>query len=80
MKNSALVVIDLQNDITKNYREIIENVNEAIDWAVRKDLWVIYMYKIAANAQVQRIVSTPVSLTKYILLASAVMTWNTDWS
>ena len=22
MKNSALVVIDLQNDITKNYREI----------------------------------------------------------
>ena len=32
MKNSALVVIDLQNDITKNYREIIENVNEAIDW------------------------------------------------
>ena len=27
MKNSALVVIDLQNDITKNYREIIEKVN-----------------------------------------------------
>ena len=24
MKNSALVVIDLQNDITKNYREIID--------------------------------------------------------
>ena len=43
MKNSALVVIDLQNDITKNYREIIENVNEAIDWAVRKDLWVVYI-------------------------------------
>ena len=39
-----------------------------------------YMYKIAANAQAQRIVSTPVSLTKYILFASAVMTWNTDWS
>ena len=44
MKNSALVVIDLQNDITKNYREIIENVNEAIDWAVRKDLWVVYIH------------------------------------
>ena len=43
MKNSALVVIDLQNDITKNYREIIENVNEAIDWAVQKDLWVVYI-------------------------------------
>ena len=43
MKNSALVVIDLQNDIMKNYREIIENVNEAIDWAVKKELWVIYI-------------------------------------
>ena len=30
MKNKALVVIDLQNDITKNYKEIIENVNEAV--------------------------------------------------
>ncbi len=43
MKNTALVVIDLQNDITKNYREIIENVNRAIDRAVRKDLWVVYI-------------------------------------
>ena len=40
MKNSALVVIDLQNDITKNYREIIGKVNEAIDWAVQRELWV----------------------------------------
>lgn len=43
MKNSALVVIDLQNDITKNYKEIIENVNEAIGWAVQKEMWVIYI-------------------------------------
>lgn len=43
MKNSALVVIDLQNDITKNYREIIEKVNEAIDWAARKELCVVYI-------------------------------------
>lgn len=43
MRNSALVVIDLQNDITKNYREILSNVNEAIDWAVRKELWVVYI-------------------------------------
>ena len=42
MKNSALVVIDLQNDITKNYKEIIEKVNEAIDWAVEKGLRVVY--------------------------------------
>ena len=43
MKNSALVVIDLQNDITKNYMEIIEKVNEAIDFAVRKGLHVVYI-------------------------------------
>ena len=43
MKNSALVVIDLQNDITKNYREIIEKVNEAIDKAVHENLWVVYI-------------------------------------
>ncbi len=43
MKNSALVVIDLQNDITKNYREIIEKVNEAIDWAVQKELCIVYI-------------------------------------
>lgn len=43
MKNSALVVIDLKNDITKNYREIIEKVNKAIDWAVEKGMWVIYI-------------------------------------
>ena len=43
MKSSALVVIDLQNDITKNYQEIMDNVNEAIDWAAQKELWVIYI-------------------------------------
>ena len=43
MKKRALVVIDLQNDITKNYREIIENVNAAIGWAVQKELWVVYI-------------------------------------
>jgi nicotinamidase-related amidase len=43
MKNSALVVIDLQNDITKNYKEIIEKVNAAIDWAVQKGLCIIYI-------------------------------------
>ena len=43
MKNSSLFVIDLQNDITKNYREISDKVNEAIDWAVEKKLMVIYI-------------------------------------
>ena len=43
MQEKALVVIDLQNDITKNYRDIIGNVNRAIDWAVRNELWVVYI-------------------------------------
>ena len=43
MKNSALVVIDLQNDITKNYKEIIAKVNKAIDWAEQKELWIVYI-------------------------------------
>ena len=43
MKNSALIVIDLQNDITKNYKEIIEKVNEAINLAVQKELHIVYI-------------------------------------
>ncbi len=43
MKNSVLVVIDLQNDITKHYKEIIDRVNQAIDRAVGKRMCVIYI-------------------------------------
>lgn len=43
MIKRALVVIDLQNDITKNYREIIGRVNDAVDWAVSQDMTVIYI-------------------------------------
>ena len=50
MKNSALVVIDLQNDITKNYREIIETVNAAVDWAVRQELWVVFIQNHSLSA------------------------------
>jgi nicotinamidase-related amidase len=41
--NKALVVTDIQNDITKNYREIIGNINKAIDWAVNNDIHVVYI-------------------------------------
>ena len=43
MKNKALVVIDLQNDITKNYKTIIGQVNAAIDWAVANEMHIIYI-------------------------------------
>lgn len=39
----ALIVIDIQNDITKNYKEIIDNINTSIDWAVRNDIPVVYI-------------------------------------
>lgn len=43
MQNKALVIIDIQNDITKNYKEIIENINTAIAWAVKSELHVLYI-------------------------------------
>lgn len=43
MKNKALVIIDIQNDITKNYKEIIGNINKAIEWADANDMHVIYI-------------------------------------
>ena len=43
MTDKALVVIDIQNDITKNYKEIIENINAAVGWAVDHDIHVVYI-------------------------------------
>ena len=43
MSNKALVVIDIQNDITKHYRDIIDSINSAIDWAVELGMTVIYI-------------------------------------
>lgn len=39
----VLVIIDIQNDITKNYKDIIGNINKAIDWAVDNDIYVVYI-------------------------------------
>lgn len=43
MQNKALIVIDIQNDITKHYKDIIDNINRAIDWAVGSDIHVVYI-------------------------------------
>ena len=53
MKNKALVVIDIQNDITKNYKKIIDRINQAIDWAVAEGLYVIYIkhYNLSAGTR-----------------------------
>ncbi|MGN0773107.1 MAG: cysteine hydrolase family protein [Candidatus Ventricola sp.] len=39
----ALVIIDIQNDITKHYRDIIHGINTAIDWAERKGMTIVYI-------------------------------------
>ena len=43
MNNKALVVIDIQNDITKHYQDIIDRVNAAIGWAVEQKMEVVYI-------------------------------------
>ena len=43
MSHKALVIIDIQNDITKHYRDIIDKLNAAIDWAVEQEMDVVYI-------------------------------------
>lgn len=43
MQHKSLVIIDIQNDITKNYKEIIGSINRAIDWAVEHEIHVVYI-------------------------------------
>ena len=43
MSRKALVVIDIQNDITKHYRDILSRLNAAIDWAVDQEMDVVYI-------------------------------------
>jgi len=43
MQYKALVIIDIQNDITKNYKDIIDNINKSIDWAVDNDVHIVYI-------------------------------------
>lgn len=43
MLSKALVVIDIQNDITKNYKDIIDNINRAVEWAIKNEIHVVYI-------------------------------------
>ncbi len=43
MGAKALVVIDLQNDITKNYRDIITSVNLAVERAKSAGMFIVYI-------------------------------------
>lgn len=43
MPNKALVIIDIQNDITKNYKDIIHNINNAIELAEQSGIAIVYI-------------------------------------
>ncbi len=43
MDNRALVVIDIQNDITKHYHDIVAHINDAIDWAANEQIHIVYI-------------------------------------
>ena len=43
VKKKAFVVIDIQNDITKHYRDIIGKLNAAIDWAIESSMEIVYI-------------------------------------
>ena len=43
MNTKALVIIDIQNDITKHYRDIVDNINDAIEWAVSEGMHVVFI-------------------------------------
>ncbi len=53
LNNKALVVIDIQNDITKHYRGIIDNINAAIEWATAKGMHIVYIkqYNVTAGTR-----------------------------
>ncbi len=43
MNGKALVVIDIQNDITKHWRDIIGRLNTAVDWAAGQGMEIVYI-------------------------------------
>ena len=43
MNRKALVVIDIQNDITRHYRDIIDRLNAAIEWAAESGMEIVYI-------------------------------------
>ena len=51
MQKKALVIIDIQNDITKNYKDVIGNINQAIGRPIIKFMLFILDMKIYPQAR-----------------------------
>ena len=43
MNRKALVVIDMQNDITRHYRDIMDRLNAAVGWAAESGMEIVYI-------------------------------------
>ena len=43
MNHKALVVIDIQNDITRHYRDIMDKLNAAVEWAAESGMEIVYI-------------------------------------
>ena len=43
MNHKAFVVIDIQNDITRHYKDIIDRLNAAIEWAAESGMEIVYI-------------------------------------
>ena len=43
MNHKALVIIDIQNDITRHYRDIMDKLNAAIEWAAESGMEIVYI-------------------------------------
>ena len=43
MNHKALVVIDIQNDITRHYQDIMDRLNAAIEWAAESGMEIMYI-------------------------------------
>ncbi len=43
MNRKALAVIDIPNDITRHYRDIIDRLNAAIEWAAESGMEIVYI-------------------------------------
>ena len=41
--SAALVIIDIQNDITKHYRDIVCGINQVVEWAKGNGMHVVYI-------------------------------------
>ena len=66
MNRKALVVIDIQNDITKHYRDIIENINSVMNKVTGGMLFLFPLTLTVINLKYSAVVVCAVATTAAI--------------